>query len=161
MKRMTAAVCGTGMMVFLGCAPAPVVQRAPELKPCYLNDTAREMSTAALLLAMEEKKWAVESASLQEGQVRAKACRVERGGDHCILADASVSETGTVNVYPTPGQQLGPGDTRMLNFWMRHLEQAYNKYRCYAPDYLRQEMKKRVWSLPQKVSQTTVGLPES
>jgi hypothetical protein len=131
----TVALCFLLLFTLAGCSSSYLVNDPLVLEPCH-RENARELSTAALILALQGKHWLIEGADLEAGLVRARACR----GSYCISIDGSVDEAGIVRIRRTPGQYVSGKGGRLLQHWMRHLTRAYHKYRCSEPRTLKAEM---------------------
>jgi hypothetical protein len=129
--------------VFLvgGCSSSYLVDRPATFEPCHTGEKAQLYSTAALIKSFEGKHWTIQGADVDGGLVRAKACR----GQYCISVDANIEANGQVEVLRTPGQYISRSGGRLLQHWMRHLNAAYQKFRCLSPETLQAEVANRTF----------------
>ena len=134
MYAVRAMVLCFALCSLAGCSSSYLVEDPHVLEPCH-RENARELSMAALIMALQGKHWVIEGADLEAGLVRARACR----GSYCLSIDASVDEAGIVRIKRTPGQYVSGKGGRLLQHWMRHLTAAYDKFRCREPRVLKTE----------------------
>ncbi|BCR03210.1 hypothetical protein DESUT3_02790 [Desulfuromonas versatilis] len=136
MIRPLLLVC---LVALCGCSSHYLAERPLKLAPCSLTTDTRDTSFAALVMALEGKRWTIEGADPEAGLVQAKACR----GSYCISVDGSVAENGNVEIKRTPGQYLSRSGGRLLKHWMNHLDKAYKKFSCSPREELETAVKGR------------------
>jgi hypothetical protein len=133
---------GVAALSFFGCSSSYLVKQPHVLQPCYTED-AQELSTAAVIKAFEAKRWTIIGANLDDGFIRAKACR----GGYCISVDSQTTAMGKVEILRSPDQYLSKKGGRLLEKWILNLDKAYTKYNCIAPAQLREELEDQKYPL--------------
>ncbi len=116
--------------LLLACAPPVFAARQLVLQPRCETSAERRLSTSALILALQRKRWIIRGADLNSGQVEARNCR----GRTCYTVNAWVDDKGTVAITGKRRQANREVSSRPPRNWIRHLKHAYEGYSCYEPE---------------------------
>lgn len=131
MSRFLAAAC---LLFTLCIVPLPGQAAPPALRLTPRCDSARDRatSTAALVVALESKRWRIRAVDFSNGTVEA---RISRGRNR-VTIEATIGASGEVTVRRLKGGSYGRQPWRLPRNWIKHMRHAYEAYSCYAPDKL-------------------------
>jgi len=116
--------------LLLACAPPLFADQQLVLQPRCETTKDRRLSTSALILALQRKRWIIRGADLAAGQVEARNCR----GRTCYTVNAWVDGKGTVAITGKRRRGNREVSSRPPRNWVRHLKHAYEGYSCYEPE---------------------------
>lgn len=128
--------CIATFCLFLALCAVPLAGQAapPALHLTPRCDSARDRatSTAALVVALESKRWRIRAVDFSNGTVEA---RVSRGRNR-VTIEATIGASGEVTIRRLKASSRGRQPWRLPRNWVKHMRHAYEAYSCYAPDRL-------------------------
>jgi len=116
--------------LLFACVPPVFAASQFVLQPLCNTAAERRLSTSALILALQSKRWIIRGADLNAGQVEARNCR----GRTCYTVNAWIDAKGTVAITGKRRQANSEVSSRPPRNWIRHLKHAYQGYTCYEPE---------------------------